>query len=162
MALIRNPILTGFNPDPSICRVGEDYYIAVSTFEWFPGVGIYHSKDLKNWRLAARPLNRISQLNMTGSPDSGGIWAPALSYHDGRFWLIYTDVKVVDGQWKDCHNYLSVCESVEGEWSDPVYLNSSGFDPSMFHDEDGKNIWSTWCGSPCRPSQLLRNRFAGI
>lgn len=138
MALIRNPILTGFNPDPSICRAGEDYYIAVSTFEWFPGVGIYHSKDLKNWRLAARPLKRLSQLNMTGNPDSGGVWAPALSYHDGQFWLIYTDVKVVDGQWKDGHNYLSVCESVEGEWSDPVYLNSSGFDPSLFHDEDGK------------------------
>ncbi|MCM3705599.1 MULTISPECIES: glycoside hydrolase family 43 protein [Cytobacillus] len=138
MALIRNPILSGFNPDPSICRVGEDYYIAVSTFEWFPGVGIYHSKDLKNWRLAARPLNRLSQLNMTGNPDSGGVWAPALSYHNGQFWLIYTDVKVVDGQWKDCHNYLTVCETVEGEWSDPVYLNSSGFDPSLFHDEDGK------------------------
>ncbi|OPJ55847.1 glycoside hydrolase family 43 protein [Alkalithermobacter paradoxus] len=136
--IIQNPILTGFNPDPSICRVGEDYYIAVSTFEWFPGVGIYHSKDLKNWRLAARPLNRISQLNMLGNPDSGGIWAPQLSYADEKFWLIYTDVKVVDGQWKDCHNYLVNCETIDGEWSEPIYLNSSGFDPSLFHDEDGK------------------------
>src|SRR5690606_24869319 len=66
MARITNPILTGFNPDPSICRAGEDYYIAVSTFEWFPGVGIYHSKDLKHWRLVARPLNRLSQLDMRG------------------------------------------------------------------------------------------------
>ncbi|PGL72861.1 glycoside hydrolase family 43 protein [Bacillus sp. AFS055030] len=138
MAKISNPILPGFNPDPSICRVGEDYYIAVSTFEWFPGVGIYHSKDLKNWRLASRPLNRLSQLNMTGNPDSGGIWAPALSYRDGQFWLIYTDVKVVEGQWKDCHNYLATCETIDGEWSDPIYLNSTGFDPSLFHDEDGK------------------------
>jgi xylan 1,4-beta-xylosidase len=138
MAIIRNPILTGFNPDPSICRVGEDYYIAVSTFEWFPGVGIYHSKDLKNWRLAARPLNRLSQLNMTGNPDSGGVWAPALSHSDGRFWLIYTDVKVVEGQWKDCHNYLVTSETIEGDWSEPIYLNSSGFDPSLFHDEHGK------------------------
>ncbi|KMY51223.1 glycoside hydrolase family 43 protein [Peribacillus loiseleuriae] len=138
MATIHNPILTGFNPDPSICRVGEDYYIAVSTFEWFPGVGIYHSKDLKNWRLAARPLNRLSQLNMMGNPDSGGIWAPALSYSDGQFWLIYTDVKVVEGQWKDCHNYLVTCETIDGEWSEAIYLNSSGFDPSLFHDEDGK------------------------
>ena len=72
MATIKNPILTGFHPDPSICRAGEDYYIAVSTFEWFPGVGIYHSKDLKHWRLVARPLNRLSQLNMIGNPDSGG------------------------------------------------------------------------------------------
>ncbi|MEH7475745.1 glycoside hydrolase family 43 protein, partial [Priestia megaterium] len=138
MVKISNPILPGFNPDPSICRVGEDYYIAVSTFEWFPGVGIYHSKDLKNWRLASRPLNRLSQLNMTGNPDSGGIWAPAISYRDGQFWLIYTDVKVVEGQWKDCHNYLATCETIDGEWSDPIYLNSTGFDPSLFHDEDGK------------------------
>ena len=138
MAIIRNPILTGFNPDPSICRVGEDYYIAVSTFEWFPGVGIYHSQDLKNWRLASRPLNRLSQLNMIGNPDSGGIWAPQLSYNDGKFWLIYTDVKVTEGQWKDSHNYLVTCDTIDGEWSDPVFLNSSGFDPSLFHDEDGK------------------------
>ncbi|OZU88315.1 glycoside hydrolase 43 family protein [Virgibacillus indicus] len=138
MTIIQNPILTGFNPDPSICRVNEDYYIAVSTFEWFPGVGIYHSKDLKNWRLVSRPLNRLSQLNMMGNPDSGGIWAPALSYSDGKFWLIYTDVKVTEGQWKDSHNYLVTCESINGEWSEPIYLNSSGFDPSLFHDDDGK------------------------
>lgn len=114
MATIKNPILTGFHPDPSICRAGEDYYIAVSTFEWFPGVGIYHSKDLKHWRLVARPLNRLSQLNMIGNPDSGGVWAPQLSYHDGQFWLIYTDVKVTDGQWKDCHNYWSHVTGLTG------------------------------------------------
>jgi xylan 1,4-beta-xylosidase len=138
MTTIQNPILPGFNPDPSICRAGEDYYIAVSTFEWFPGVGIYHSKDLKNWRLVSRPLNRLSQLNMMGNPDSGGIWAPALSYRDGSFWLIYTDVKVVEGQWKDSHNYLVTCDTIDGEWSEPIHLNSSGFDPSLFHDEDGR------------------------
>ncbi|WP_284140517.1 glycoside hydrolase family 43 protein [Virgibacillus sp. LDC-1] len=138
MTIIQNPILTGFNPDPSICRAGEDYYIAVSTFEWYPGVGIYHSKDLKNWRLVSRPLNRLSQLNMIGNPDSGGVWAPQLSYSDGMFWLIYTDVKVTEGQWKDCHNYLVTCDTIDGEWSEPIYLNSSGFDPSLFHDEDGK------------------------
>jgi len=137
MSTIENPILSGFNPDPSICRVGEDYYIAVSTFEWFPGVGIYHSKDLKNWRLVNRPLKRLSQLNMMGNPDSGGVWAPQLSYSEGQFWLIYTDVKVTEGQWKDSHNYLVTCETVEGEWSEPIYLNSSGFDPSLFHDDDG-------------------------
>jgi xylan 1,4-beta-xylosidase len=138
MVTIKNPILPGFNPDPSICRVGEDYYIAVSTFEWFPGVGIYHSKDLKHWRLASRPLNRISQLNMMGIPDSGGVWAPQLSYSVGKFHLIFTNVKVTEGQWKDCHNYLATCETIDGKWSDPIYLNSSGFDPSLFHDEDGK------------------------
>ncbi|WP_077619374.1 glycoside hydrolase family 43 protein [Bacillus sinesaloumensis] len=138
MTKIQNPILTGFNPDPSICRAGEDYYIAVSTFEWFPGVGIYHSKDLKNWKLVSRPLNRLSQLNMFGSPDSGGIWAPQLSYSDGQFWLIYTDVKGIRGRWKDCYNYLVTCDTIDGEWSEPVHLNSSGFDPSLFHDDDGR------------------------
>ena len=101
-------------------------------------VGIYHSKDLKNWRLVSRPLNRLNQLNMKGNPDSGGVWAPALSYADGKFWLIYSDIKVTEGQWKDGHNYLVTCDTIDGEWSDPIYLNSSGFDPSLFHDDDGK------------------------
>lgn len=135
---IVNPILTGFNPDPSICRVGDDYYIATSTFEWFPGVQIHHSKDLKHWQLITRPLNRLSQLNMHGNPDSGGVWAPALSYSDGKFWLIYSDMKVVSGAYKDGHNYLTTCDTIDGEWADPIYLNSAGFDPSLYHDEDGR------------------------
>jgi xylan 1,4-beta-xylosidase len=81
--MVRNPILPGFNPDPSICRVGEDYYIASSTFEWYPGVQIHHSRDLVNWRLVRRPLERASQLDLRGEPDSCGVWAPCLSYADG-------------------------------------------------------------------------------
>ena len=131
---IQNPILTGFNPDPSICRAGEDYYIATSTFEWFPGVSIHHSKDLKNWKLVSRPLNRVSLLDMKGNPNSGGVWAPQLSYYDDQFWLIYSDVKVTDGRWKDVTNYLTTCDTIDGEWSEPIRLNSSGFDPSLFHD----------------------------
>lgn len=106
MYTITNPILTGFNPDPSLCRQGEDYYIATSTFEWFPGVRIYHSRDLKNWRLVSTPLDRVSMLDMKGNPDSGGIWAPCLSYADGQFWLLYTDVKIVDSPWKNGRNFL--------------------------------------------------------
>lgn len=136
--MIRNPILPGFNPDPSICRVGEDYYIATSTFEWYPGVQIHHSRDLVNWRLVSRPLNRAAQLDMRGNPDSGGIWAPCLSHADGKFWLVYTDVKRLDGAFKDTHNYIVTCETVDGEWSDPIYVNSMGFDPSLFHDDDGR------------------------
>lgn len=138
MNKIHNPILKGFNPDPCICRADNDYYIATSTFEWFPGVQIHHSKDLKNWKLLYRPLNRLSQLNMKGNPDSCGVWAPCLTYSDNKFWLIYTDVKQYVGIWKDTHNYLVTCDIIDGEWSEPVYLNSSGFDPSLFHDEDGK------------------------
>jgi xylan 1,4-beta-xylosidase len=165
---IRNPILPGFNPDPSIVRVGDDYYIATSTFEWFPGVQIHHSRDLVHWRLLTRPLTRPSQLNMLGDPDSCGIWAPCLTYADGLFWLIYTDVKrygrtstggaTGGASLRDFHNYLVTSTSIDGEWSDPVYLNSSGFDPSLFHDDDGRKylvnqLWDH------RPGQ---NRFAGI
>ncbi len=165
--IITNPILRGFNPDPSIVRVGDDYFIATSTFEWFPGVQIHHSRDLVHWRLVTRPLRRASQLNMLGNPDSCGVWAPDLSYADGRFYLVYTDVKrygrtTVAGasgaSLRDFHNYLVTSTDIEGEWSDPVYLNSSGFDPSLFHDDDGRKyllnmLWDH------RPG---RNRFAGI
>ena len=156
--LIRNPILPGFNPDPSVVRVGEDYYIATSTFEWYPGVQIHHSRDLRNWRLAARPLNRAALLDMRGNPDSCGIWAPCLSWHEGLFYLIYTDVKRFEGDFKDAHNYLTTCATVDGEWSDPVYLNSSGFDPSLFHDEDGRK----WLVNMVWDHRRMRNRFGGI
>jgi hypothetical protein len=111
---ITNPILTGFNPDPSLCRQGEDYYIATSTFEWFPGVRIYHSRDLKNWSLVSTPLDRVSMLDMKGNPDSGGIWAPCLSYADGKFWLLYTDVKIVDSPWKNGRNSSSPRRPLRG------------------------------------------------
>ena len=165
--IIRNPILPGFNPDPSIVRVGEDYYIATSTFEWFPGVQIHHSRDLVNWRLFTRPLRKASQLDMRGTPDSCGVWAPCLTYANGLFWLIYTDVKrfgrmsvagASGSSMRDFHNYLVTCPEIDGEWSEPVPLNSSGFDPSLFHDDDGRKyllnmLWDHRAG---------QNRFAGI
>jgi xylan 1,4-beta-xylosidase len=138
---ITNPILTGFNPDPSLCRQGEDYYIATSTFEWFPGVRIYHSRDLKNWSLVSTPLDRVSMLDMKGNPDSGGIWAPCLSYADGKFWLLYTDVKIVDSPWKNGRNFLVTAPSIEGPWSEPIPMGNGGFDPSLFHDDDGRKYY---------------------
>lgn len=158
MARIKNPILPGFNPDPSICRVGEDYYIATSTFEWYPGVQIHHSRDLANWTLARRPLDRASQLDMRGEPDSGGVWAPCLSHDGDQFWLVYTDMRRHHGSFKDSHNYIVTAPAVEGPWSDPVHVNSSGFDPSLFHDDDGRKyfvqmIWD---------HRIRPNLFAGI
>lgn len=136
---IQNPILRGFNPDPSILRVGDDFYIATSTFEWFPGVQIHHSKDLKNWELIAHPLDRLSLLSMQGNGDGGGIWAPCLSYCNGTFYLIYTDMKTEDSSaFRDGHNYLTTAKDIRGPWSEPIFLNSSGFDPSLFHDDDGR------------------------
>ena len=155
---IVNPILPGFNPDPSICRVGKDFYIATSTFEWYPGVQIHHSTDLRHWQLVARPLNRPELLNMVGNPDSCGVWAPCLTWSDSLFYLAYTDVKRFDGNFKDTHNYLTSCATIDGDWSDPVYLNSSGFDCSLFHDDDGRKWWLNMVWDHRAP----RNFFGGI
>ncbi|AIT07697.1 beta-xylosidase [Sphingomonas taxi] len=162
-----NPILPGFNPDPSIVRVGDDFYVATSTFEWFPGVRIHHSRDLATWRLVGRPLIRPSQLDMRGNPDSCGVWAPDLSYKDGRFHLLFTDVKrygrtTVDGargaSLRDFHNYWVWSDRIDGDWSDPVHLNSSGFDPALFHDDDGRS----WLLNMLWDHRPNRRRFAGI
>ncbi|HTV67670.1 MAG TPA: glycoside hydrolase family 43 protein [Rhizobiaceae bacterium] len=158
MAELTNPILPGFNPDPSIIRVGSDYYIATSTFEWYPGVQIHHSRDLANWTLLTRPLDRKSQLDMRGNPDSCGVWAPCLSHDGEKFWLVYTDVKRKDGSFKDTHNWIVWAENIEGPWSDPIYANSSGFDPSLFHDDDGRK----WFVNMLWDHRSRPNMFAGI
>lgn len=164
MPKIRNPILPGFNPDPSILRVGADYYIATSTFEWYPGVQIHHSTDLATWTLAARPLARAAQLDMRGTPDSCGVWAPCLSHDGARFYLIYTHVRRKDGSFKDAHNYIVTTTDVRAAWSDPVYVNSSGFDPSLFHDAGtGKKWFVNMLWDHRRRGGLLRDSaFAGI
>ena len=123
-----NPIIPGFHPDPSICRVGDDYYLATSTFQWFPGVQLYHSKDLVHWEELPSPLRRVSQLDMKGDPNSGGIWGPCLTYSNGTFYLIYTNTKNFHGIFKDTPNYLVTTTDLYGEWSEPVYLNSGGLD----------------------------------
>lgn len=154
--MIENPILRGFNPDPTIIRIGEDYYIATSTFEWWPGVCIYHSKDLKNWELHSRPLNKKSMLDLTGVPDGGGIWAPCLSYDGKAVYLVYTNVRERGPMMQD-ENYLITTEDINGEWSEPIYLNSLGFDPSMFHDKNGKK-WLLSLDNHYRENQ----RFNGL
>jgi len=146
MVKIQNPILPGFNADPSLIRVGDAYYIATSTFEWFPGVRIHESKDLKHWKLVKNVLNTTALLDMKGNPSSGGIWAPDLSYADGKFWLVYTDVKVTEGAFKDMTNYLTTAPEIQGPWSAPIKLNGVGFDASLFHDDDGRKylVQQTW------------------
>lgn len=167
MTIVHNPVLRGFNPDPSIVRSGEDYYIATSTFEWYPGVQIHHSRDLAHWRLVARPLDRPGQLDLRGNPDSCGVWAPDLSVARGRFHLIYTDVKrygrttvggATGASLRDFHNYWVWSDRIDGAWSDPVHLNSSGFDPALFHDDDGRS----WLLNMLWDHRPDRRRFAGI
>ena len=133
-----NPILKGFNPDPCICKAKGKYYIATSTFEWFPGVQIYSSDDLVNWQYINSPLDKNEFMDLKGTPDSAGIWAPALSYYNNKFYLIYTISNEINGIFKDIKNYVITADNIEGPWSLPKYINSSGFDPSMYH-ENGKH-----------------------
>ena len=155
---IHNPILRGFNADPSFCRVGDDYFIATSTFEWFPGVPIHHSRDLVHWHLVGHGLATERLLDLAGVGDSGGVWAPSLSHADGLFHLVYSIVRTRAGVFKDVHNYVTTATDIQGPWSDPVFLNSSGFDPSLFHDEDGRKwvVNLQWDFRKSHPS------FAGI
>lgn len=142
--MIHNPILPGFNADPSAIWTDFGCYVVTSTFNWFPGVSLYHSPDMVNWRLVTNILDRTSQLDLRGNGESSGIWAPHLSYNAGTklYYLVYTDVKSLSSSFFDLNNYVVTAPHPEGPWSDPVYLNSSGFDPALFHDEDGR-IWLT-------------------
>ncbi|MEV8565120.1 glycoside hydrolase family 43 protein [Streptomyces sp. NPDC051322] len=155
---IHNPVLPGFHPDPSIARAGDHYYLATSTFEWFPGVPLHRSADLVNWELIGHALDRPDLIDLRGVPDSGGVWAPSLSYADGQWWLIYSIVRTVGAPYKDVDNYLVTAPGIEGPWSEPVFLNSSGFDPSLFHDEDGRK----WLVNLQWDHRAGRQAFAGI
>lgn len=131
MLTYSNPILPGFYPDPSICRVGEDYYLVNSSFEFFPGVPLWHSRDLINWEQLGYVLTRESQLPLKNGRTSGGIFAPTIRYHNGRFYMITTNVT-------DMGNFFVWTDDINGEWSDPVWIDHAGIDPSLFWDDDGK------------------------
>ena len=125
-----NPILSGFYPDPSICRVGTDYYLVNSTFSYFPGIPVFHSKDLVNWKLIGHVMSRPEQLQLDRLGVSGGIFAPAIRYHKGLFYVTCTVV----GRGG---NFVATAKNPAGPWSNPYYLPSvSGIDPSPFFDED--------------------------
>ncbi|MGX9901432.1 glycoside hydrolase family 43 protein [Arthrobacter sp. SA17] len=136
--IIQNPIIPGFSPDPSIVRVGEDYYIATSTFEWMPGVQLHHSLDLVNWDLIGYALH---DLDLRGVAASGGVWAPDLSHCtiSGEFHLVYSITRSTTAGAFDVSNYVITSTDILGPWSEPSYLNSVGFDASLFHDDDGRS-----------------------
>lgn len=136
----RNPILTGFYPDPSICRVGEEYYLINSTFAYFPGIPIFQSKDLVNWKQIGHVINRAGQLNYDGLGVSRGIFAPAISHHDDRFYVACTHVDAGG-------NFFVTATNPAGPWSDPVWLDFEGIDPSFFFDTDGR-AWVVNNGGP--------------
>ena len=138
--MIRNPILPGFNPDPCICRQGDDYYMAVSSFEWFPGIPVYHSKDLKNWELLTHVLTNDTSVDLKKLPSAKGIWAPCLTYceKEDLFYVVYGVMNSMNARYFDVDNFVITSKNIEGPWSEPVYIHSSGFDASILHDDDGR------------------------
>jgi xylan 1,4-beta-xylosidase len=127
----QNPVIPGFNPDPSLCRVGSDYYLVTSTFEYFPGVPVYHSKDLINWEHIGYCLTRKSQLPLDNCRSSGGIYAPTIRYNNGTFYMVTTNVS-------GGGNFYVHTRDPAGEWSEPVWVKQGGIDPTLFFDADGK------------------------
>jgi xylan 1,4-beta-xylosidase len=131
----RNPVLAGSHPDPSICRVGDDFYVVTSTFEYFPGLPVHHSRDLVNWRLVGHVMNRAEQLDLDGIRSSGGLYAPTIRHRGGVFYVTCT---LVDGTGPS-GNFVVTATDPAGPWSDPVWLpDADGFDPSLLFDDDGR------------------------
>ncbi len=131
----QNPVIPGFYPDPSVCRVGEDYYLVTSTFQYFPGVPVFHSRDLVHWQQIGHCLTRESQLPLDRASSYGGIYAPTIRYHDGIFYMITTNVS--EGK----HFYVSTSDPA-GEWSEPIWIDVEGIDPSFLFDED--RVYFSW------------------
>ncbi len=148
MDSFHNPIIPGFYPDPSICRVGEEFYLVTSSFEYFPGVPLFHSHDLVHWHQIGHVLTRPSQLQLRDVPSSYGIYAPTLRYHDGRFYLITTLCKP-EVHHEPRHFFVST-DDIHGEWSEPIWITGDaqgdGHDPDLFWDDDGTVYYTrfTW------------------
>ncbi|MEK5435465.1 MULTISPECIES: glycoside hydrolase family 43 protein [Paenibacillus] len=135
-----NPILPGFYPDPSITRAGDDFYLVCSSFEYFPGVPIFHSQDLIHWTQIGHVLDRVSQLDTRKSKSSGGIFAPTIRYHEGTFYMITTEIHGKG-------NFYVTATDPAGPWSDPIIIPYGGIDPSLMFDEDGKVYVTTQQGA---------------
>ncbi len=131
-ATYSNPILAGFNPDPSICKVGSDYYLVTSSFAYFPGIPILHSKDLVHWNQIGSAITRTGQMDFTTQGFSRGLFAPTIEYHDGWYYITCTQVDIGG-------NFIVKSRSPEGPYSNPYWLPEvNGIDPSLFFDDDGK------------------------
>ena len=149
MSIAKNPVLSGFYPDPSICRVGEDYYMVNSSFAYFPGIPVFHSRDLAHWEQIGNALDREEQLPLSGSEISRGIFAPTIRYHEGTYYIITTNVD-------HGGNFVITAQDPKGPWSVPHYLGDAaeGIDPSLFFDEDGKCYY---VGTRPNPSGVRHN-----
>ncbi|MCX4855910.1 glycoside hydrolase family 43 protein [Streptomyces canus] len=158
MTLLHNPVIRGFAPDPSMVRVGDWYYVATSSFEWFPTIPLYRSRDLAHWEYAGHVEGAVPGNSLAGVPDSGGIWAPSLSWDGERFWVVYSIVRSVGTPYFDTDTYVSTATEAAGAWTAPRRIASHGFDPALFHDDEGR-LWLLNLQNDHRPGG---RRFAGI
>ena len=142
-----NPIIPGFHPDPSLCRVGRDYYLVTSSFQYFPGIPVFHSRDLAHWEQLGHVLTRESQLPLRGANSTGGIYAPTIRYHDGTFWVIVTNVS-------HGGNFMVSARDPRGPWSEPIYIEQGGIDPSLFFDDDGRVYYAGTHAAPGEPQGI--------
>lgn len=130
------PVIPGFNPDPSICRVGKDYYLVTSSNEYFPGLPIYHSRNLSDWKMIGHVLSDPAMLDLDSVPCSNGLYAPTIRHHDGMFYVVCTLTGTLPGKPKG--NFVTMAKDPRGPWSSPVWIDAPGIDPSLFFDLDGK------------------------
>jgi xylan 1,4-beta-xylosidase len=154
---LTNPVIRGFAPDPSLVRVGDWYYVATSSFEWFPTIPVHRSRDLAHWEYAGHVHGAAPDDSLAGVPDSGGIWAPSLSWDGERFWVVYSIVRSVGTPYFDADTYVCTATEVGGKWTPPRQVASHGFDPALFHDEG--RLWLLNLQNDHRPGG---RRFAGI
>jgi alpha-N-arabinofuranosidase len=151
----RNPILPGFHPDPSVVKVDGDFYLVTSTFGWFPGIPVFHSTDLVNWELVSHAIERPGQLDFSGlNIVTDGVYAPAITYHDGTYYIFNTCVRCGD-------NFYVTAEDPAGPWSDPIWVDFGGIDPSLFVDDDG-SAWVVNNDAPEGGSQYEGHRALWI
>lgn len=143
MPRYENPVLPGFYPDPSVCRVGLDYYLVTSSFAYFPSVPIFHSRDLVTWKQVGHCLDRPSQMQLGEAPTWGGVWAPTIRHHDGLFYVTTTNVSSSKYFESPTGNFIVTASRPEGPWSEPVFVDQRGIDPSLFFDDDGSVYFTT-------------------
>lgn len=157
-----NPVLKGFNPDPTMCFAKGKYYIATSTFQWYPGITIYVSEDLINWTIVSLPLTECLGFDLTGIDDSAGIWAPNIIYNNGLFYLSYTIVKSATGVYYDMENFIITTDKIDGTWGKPIQVNSGCFDPSLFFDEDKLYLLAKIVDHRYEPDNNYIDNYSGI
>lgn len=148
----RNPVVSGFHPDPSICRCGDDFYLVMSSFEYFPGVPIYHSNDLVNWELIGHCLTNETQLPLKHAGSSAGIFAPTIRYHQGIFYMITTNISAGG-------NFFVYTDDPRGDWSEPIFLKQPGIDPDLFFCEKGDVYITTSADLPVHGPGVYQSKI---